>query len=189
MYPSFLPSLSGAADSLGQTFGANFPEYAGGLTLSLPLRNRSAQADNLRSQLEKNQLQVGLQNTSNQVQLEVRQAIIGLIQGKAQVEAAHQAVRLAQETYDAEEKKLAAGVSTSYNVILRQRDLTTAQYAEVQAVDGYSKALVEMDRSTGVTLDRNGVQFDDAVTGTVTKMPAPPFSVRGFTTGGQTRTQ
>jgi outer membrane protein TolC len=181
--------VSGAADSLGQTFGADFPEYAGGMTISLPFKNRSAQADNLRAQLEKNQLQVGLQSTRNQIQLEVRQAIIGLIQGKAQVEAAHQAVRLAQETYDAEQKKLAAGVSTSYNVILRQRDLTTAQYAEVQAVDAYSKALVEMDRSIGATLDRNGIQFDDAVTGTVTKMPTPPFNVRGFTTGGQTGTR
>jgi len=179
----------GARGSLGQTFGADFPEYAGGLGWTLPLKNRAAQADNLRAQLENHQLEIGLQRSRNQFQLEVRQAIIGLVQGKAQVEAAHQAVRLAEETLDAEQKKLAAGVSTSYNVILRQRDLTTAQLAEVQAVDNYAKALVEMDRSMGITLDRNGIVFEDALTGTVTKMPTPPFSVRGFTTGRPTGNQ
>jgi outer membrane protein len=176
---------AGAGASLNQSFSGDFPEYAGGVTLNLPLRNRSAQADNLRAQLEQDQLQVGLQRSRNQVALEVRQAIIGLQQGKAQVEAAHQAVRLARETMDAEQKKLSAGVSTSYNVILRERDLTAAQLAEVQAVDAYAKALVEMDRAMGTTLDRNGVQINDALAGSITKMPTPPFSVRGFTTQGQ----
>ena len=74
-------------------------------------------------------------------------------------------------------------------MILRQRDLTTAEYAEVQAVDAYAKALVEMDRSTGTTLDRNGILFDDALAGSVTKMPTPPFSVRGFSTEGQAGTR
>jgi outer membrane protein len=179
----------GAGASLDQAFTGTFPEYATGVTLNLPLRNRSAQADNLRAQLEQDQLQVGLQRSRNQVSLEVRQAIIGLVQGKAQVEAAHQAVRLARETFEAEEKKLAAGVSTSYNVILRQRDLVTAQLAEVQAVDTYSKALVEMDRSMGTTLDRNGIQFNDALAGSVTKMPTPPFNVRGFSTQDQSGTK
>jgi outer membrane protein len=181
--------ITGASNSLGQTFGGDFPEYAGGLTLNLPIRNRSAQADSLRAQMENDQLAVGLQRTSNQVALEVRQAMIGLEQGKAQVEAAHQATRLARETLDAEQKKLAAGVSTSYNVILRERDLTTAQYAEVQAVDAYSKALVEMDRSTGTTLDRNGINLVDAAAGSVTKMPTPPFNVRGFSTQEQNGNQ
>jgi outer membrane protein TolC len=176
---------AGAPESLNQMIAGDFPEYAGGITLNLPFRNRAAQADNLRAQLEQGQLETGMRRTRNQISLEVRQAIIGLEQGKAQVEAAHQAVRLAQQTLDAEEKKLAAGVSTSYNVILRERDLTTAQYAEVQAVDGYAKALVEMDRSMGTTLDRNGVQYLDALAGTVSKTPTPPFNVRGFTSGGQ----
>ena len=177
-----LAMVAGVGGSLQQSFGGDFPEYAGGLNFNLALRNRSAQADNIRAQLEKGQQEVSLQRSRNQISLEVRQAIIGLQQGKAQVLAAHQAVRLARETFDAEQKKLAAGVSTSYNVILRQRDMTTAQQAEVQAVASYSKALVEMDRAMGSSLDRNGIQYDDALTGTITKSPSPPFSVQGFTT-------
>ena len=172
----------GAAGSLNQTFGLDFPEYAGGFSLTVPVRNRSAQADNLRAQMVDNQMQISLKRTQNQVALEVRQALIGLVQGKAQVQAAHEATRLAQQTLDAEQKKLAAGVSTPYQLILRERDLVGAQQSEVATVASYSKALVEMDRSMGTTLDRNGILVPDALTGTLSKMPTPPFSVRGFST-------
>src|SRR5579884_2757440 len=109
----------------------------------------------------------------HQAEISIRQAMIGLVQGKAQEEAAHQAVSLAQQSLDAEQKKLAVGASTFYNVVLRQRDLTTAQYAEIQAADAYAKSLVAIDEARGATLDRNGISFSDAVSGTITRMPAP----------------
>jgi outer membrane protein TolC len=175
----------GAADSLAQTFGLDFPEYAGGFSLSIPIKNRAAQADDLRAQLEGNQIEVDLRRGQNQAALEVRQAIIGLVQGRAQVEAAHEAARLARQTLDAEQKKLAAGVSTPYQVILRERDFVGAQQEEVQAIATYSKALVEMDRAMGTTLDRNGILLTDALSGTISRMPAPPFSVLGFPPAGE----
>ncbi len=168
---------SGIWTALGQSFKGDFPEYAGGLTLSIPLRNRVAQADNVRSQLEGKQLQIGLQRSRNQVALEVRKAIIGMIQGRAQVTAAHEAVRLAREIFEGEKNRLDAGVSTSYNVILRERDLIAAQQAEVVAVVSYAKAMVEMDRATGVALERNGIEYADALSGAVTKSPVTPFTL------------
>jgi outer membrane protein TolC len=107
--------------------------------------------------------------------MQVQQARIGIIQGKSQVEAAQEAVRLAQLTLDGERKKLEVGISTSYNVVLRERDLVTAQYADVQALDAYVKALVALDQATGTTLDRNGIQLNDALSGTVSEKPVPPF--------------
>jgi outer membrane protein TolC len=166
---------SGAGASLSQSFGAAYPETAYGLSMTASIRNRSAQADNVRAQLERNQLEIGLQNTRNQIDLQVRQARIGLMQGKAQVEAAHEAVRLAQVTLDAERKKLEAGLSTSYNVVLRTRDLASAQYAEVQAVSTSAKALVAMDQSTGTTLERNGIELNQALSGDISDRPTPPF--------------
>jgi outer membrane protein TolC len=166
---------AGAGASLDQTFTAQYPEGAFGTSFSATIRNRSAQADSRRAQLERNQLQVGLQNTRNQVAMQVQQARIGIIQGKSQVEAAQEAVRLAQLTLDGERKKLEVGISTSYNVVLRERDLVTAQYAEVQALDAYVKAMVALDQATGTTLDRNGIQLNDALSGTVSEKPVPPF--------------
>lgn len=166
---------AGALGSLGQTVIAKYPETAVGMSFTASIRNRSAQADNIRSQLERNQLQIGMQSTSNQINLQVQQSRIGLIQGRAQVDAAREAVRLAQLSLQAEQERLGAGLSTSYNVVLKQRDLVTAQYAEVQAADAYAKAIVAMDQATGTTLERNGIRLDDAVTGIVSKRPSPPF--------------
>jgi outer membrane protein len=164
---------SGMTDAFGQSFKAEYPEYATGFSMSIPLRNRTAQADSLRSQIEKNQLLIGRQRSRNTIALEVRKAIIGLIQGKAQVEAAQKAASLAREIWEGEKNKLEAGASTSYQVILRERDFTGAQQAEVAARTSYAKALVEMDRARGITLDHNGIEYSDALSGRMSKALTP----------------
>ncbi len=172
-------SSAGMTDAFGQSFTGSNPEYAGGFSLSIPLRNRSAQADNLRSQLETNQLLINQQKSRNTISMEVRKAIIGLAQGKAQVEAAHKATSLAREIWEGEKIKLEAGASTSYQVILRERDYYSAEQAEVAAMVAYAKAMVEMDRSRGITLDKNRIEYSDALTGKISKNPVSPFSSPG----------
>jgi outer membrane protein TolC len=169
---------AGLPDAFGQSFNGSNPEYAGGFSMSIPLRNRSAQADNLRSQLETNQLMINRQKSRNTISMEVRKAIIGLAQGKAQVEAAHKAASLAREIWEGEKVKLEAGASTSYQVILRERDYYGAQQAEVAAMVAYAKAMVEMDRARGITLDKNNIEYSDALTGKISKNPVSPFNNR-----------
>ena len=147
----------GWTDALGQVAGYNFPDYAIGFSLSIPIKNRSAQADNARANLEERQSEIDLQRTRNTIALEVRNAVIGLMQAKSQVEAAAKAVQFERQTLDAEQKKLSAGTSTPYNVILVQRDLLAAELSEVQARATYAKARVEMDRATGVMLEKNHI--------------------------------
>ncbi|RPJ87017.1 MAG: TolC family protein [Acidobacteria bacterium] len=164
----------GAGVSFQQAFYGDFPEYGGGVSLSIPIRNRVAQADNLRSQLEEKQLRLGVQRSHNQVALEVRKAMIGLIQGRAQLEAAREAARLAREIWVGEQERLEAGVSTSYQVILRERDLVAAQQAEVNASVGYAKAIVEMGRAMGTALERRGIELANALTGTASSSRVTP---------------
>jgi outer membrane protein len=175
----------GAVGSLGQAFGAAYPEAAYGVSFGAAIRNRSAQADNIRSQLERNQLEVGLQSTRNQIKVQVQQSRITLIQGKEQVAAAREATRLAGLSLDAERIKLRNGLSTSYNVVLKERDLVTAQYAEVQASATYAKSLVAMDQAMGTTLERNHIELNDAVTGTVTSTPSVPYLPAIFPPGSR----
>jgi outer membrane protein TolC len=167
---------SGMFGAFGQSFKGAYPEYATGFSMSIPIRNRVAQADNMRSQIEKNQLQISRQRSRNTIALEVQKAVIGLIQGKAQVEAAHKAASLAREIWEGEKTKLDEGVSTSYQAILRERDFIGAQQAEVAAMAAYAKAMVEMDRARGITLDRNGIEYSDALSGKVAKNPSPRFA-------------
>jgi outer membrane protein TolC len=143
-----------------QVRSLDFPEYAYGFSFSFPIGNRAAQADHLRAQLELRQSETSLQRTRNQIRLEVRNAIIGLQQARAQVQAARVAVERSEQTLDAEQKKLRAGISTSYNVIRVQRDLFSAQLAEVQARVSYAKARVEMDRARGTTLEQRRISLE-----------------------------
>jgi outer membrane protein TolC len=140
----------GISQAFRQVRSWSYPEYAVGFSFSLNIRNRAVEADVYRAKLEKQQTETGLQRIRNVIALEVRKAVIGLVQSQAQVEAAHKAAELSGQVLAAEETKLLEGASTPYDVIRRQRDLLSAQFAEVQVRANYAKALVEMARSTGV---------------------------------------
>jgi outer membrane protein len=144
----------GLRQSFRQVGTWEYPDVAVGFSFSINLRNRAAEADSYRANLERQQTEATIQRSRNSIALEVRKAIIGLIQNKAQVEAARRTVDLTRETLSAEEAKLIEGLSTPYDVIRRQRDYRSAQFAEVQARANYAKALVELGRSMG-TLDKN----------------------------------
>jgi len=153
--------------SLWESIRFKYPEVAFGVTVSFPLRNRQAQADEVRSRLEMNQAKDTLVRTKSQIEVDVQNAMIGLTNSNAQVKAAVEAVRLARENLDGMEKKLAAGLATPYDVVLAQRDQLTAQLAEVQARDSYAKAKVTWDQALGLTLEASHVSLDDALRGYV----------------------
>ena len=175
---------TGTGKSLYQDFAAQYPEYASGMSAVIPIRNRSAQADNLRARLEQQQLEVGFERLKQQVELEVRQAMVSLTQGQAQVDASNEAVKLAGEVLDGEQARLDSGVSTTYNVVLRQRDLAAARQALIAASVTYANALVDVHRATGSTLKENGIELSDALTGEVTRKPTPPFQSLKKSNGG-----
>jgi outer membrane protein TolC len=165
--------VGGYGTVLSQLFARNFPTYAIGLNLNITLRNRAAQSDMINGALVMRQQQLGLQRLENQVRVDVQNAQIGLQQGRAQYQSAIKQRVLQQQTVDAEQKKLAVGASTTYNVILTQRDLVTAESNEVTAQSAYAKAKVEVDRATGQTLYTNNISLDEAFKGVVSRPSSP----------------
>jgi outer membrane protein len=159
----------GLGQELGQFFRVKYPEYAIGFALTIPIKNRSALADNARATLQERQSELSVQNTQNQISVEVRGASISLMQAKAAVTAATSAVEFSRQSEDAEEKKRTAGLSTPYNVILAQRNLLEAQLTEAQARASYANALVEMQRSMGVLMEKSHIDPEDAIRGHVTQ--------------------
>lgn len=155
-------------------FRNDFPDYAVGFQIDIPLRNRAAKADQIRSELEYRQAQMRLQQLQNEIGIEVRNAQFALQQNRARVEAATTARDLAQHTFDVEQKKYALGATTSYEVLQRQRDLAEAESARVAAMAAYEKSRVELDRVTGLTLAHNGIEIADAENGHVQKAPQIP---------------
>jgi outer membrane protein TolC len=144
-----------------------YPEYAIGFSLVIPIKNRSALADNARASFLERQSETSLQRVENQIGVEVRSASIKLMQAKAETTAAASAVQFSSQSLDAEQKKRAAGLSTPYNVILAERNLLDAQLAEVQSHATYAKALVEMERAMGGLLEKSHVDPEAAIRGRI----------------------
>ena len=162
---------TGYSTAFTELFKNNSPDYAVGLNLTIPLRNRGAQADQIRSQLEYRQAQLHLQQLQNQIGIEVRNAQFALLQNRSRVEAARKARDLARQTFDVEQKKKALGASTSNLVLQADRDLAQAESNFVEAMSTYEKSIVELDRATGLTLAHSGIEIEEAVRGEVQQIP------------------
>jgi len=144
----------GLTQAFSQVGRFEYPEYAFGFSLQIPLLNRSAQADHARARIERRQSETALQQMRNRIHLEVRNAITALVQSRAQAQSAKKAVELREKSLQEQQERLMAGMSTPYNLILRQRDLMSAQFEEVRARAAYAKARVELDRATGRTAEK-----------------------------------
>jgi len=162
---------SGFPNAFSTLFKNDFPDYAVGVNLNIPLRNRSAQADQIRSQLEFRQAELRLKQLENQIGIEVRNAQFALQQNRARVDTAKKARDLAQQTFEIEQKKFALGASNSYQVLQAQRDLTQAESNFVVAMSAYEKSHVELDRATGLTLAHTNIEIQEAEKGAVEKQP------------------
>ncbi len=173
----------GLGTAQSQIFHNRFPDYTAQLTLTLPFRNRSAQADSVRAILTQRQLEAIQQQLKNAALLDVRNTYIALTQDRAQVDAASEARQLQQETFDAEQKKYRLGASTVYNVILTQRDLIAAQGTELRALANLEEAKANYERALGRTLEVNHVTVADAKTGAVERETLIPGTLHGRVVG------
>jgi outer membrane protein TolC len=160
--------------TLNQLVNSTAPDKGAGISVTIPLRNRAAQATQVRSELEYRQAQLRIQQLENQVRIEVRNAQFGVQQNRASVDSAQAAVDLAKQSLDAEQKKYALGASTSTLVLQYQSGLTGAEVTLVSAKAAYEKAQVELDRATGLLLDHSNILIGDAERGQVTHMPSIP---------------
>jgi outer membrane protein len=173
--PADIPPSVSYGGTIHQLFNSTAPDKGAGLSLNIPIRNRAAQANHIRSQLEFRQAQMRLQQVENEIRIEVRNAQFALQQNQASVAAAQAAVDLAKESLDAEQKKYALGASTSTLVLQQSSALTQSRSNLVAARAAYEKARVELDRATGLLLERNGIDLADAQSGVVTKLPSVPY--------------
>jgi outer membrane protein TolC len=144
------------------------------LNVTIPLRNRAAQAVQVRSQLEFRQAQLRIKQLENQIGITVRNDQFAVQQNRARVAAAEQARALAAQSLDAEQKKYALGASTYILVLQAQRDLSQAETNVVAAQTAYAKSVVALDQDTAQTLERNNISLQDAVVGQVRTQPSVP---------------
>ncbi len=151
----------GVREALGDLGSGEFYQWKVGLVFEIPLRNRAAKSALTQRKLEAAQSLLSLKNLEQQIFLEVREAVRGILTTQKRVNARSAARTLAEKQLDAEEKKFTVGLSTSFQVLEFQDDLATAQSNETRAITDEIRALVTYQRVTGQTLSRHQIGLKD----------------------------
>jgi outer membrane protein TolC len=150
-----------------------YPEYAVGFSLRFSVKNRAAQADNLRARLELHQAQVIYDQAKANATLNIRTAITNLSPRRSEVEAAQSAVTATEQTAEAERIRWNEGYSTLDKVYQAQQDLVRAQTAEIQSRLNYAKALHSAQSAASTFDDVHSIVAEEALKGSLWKGPLP----------------
>jgi outer membrane protein len=139
--------------------------YQAGVQLTLPLRNRIAEADAARDTIQLRQSAARTERLEDQAREEIENAVIALQTAQAAYKAAVASRGYQQQLLDAERDKLAMGQSTNLLVVQNEAFLAQARSSEIAARSNWMKAHIALDRAMGNLLEKNNIALDDAING------------------------
>jgi outer membrane protein len=171
--PGTVPSV-GYGSVMSNLFNSSSPDKGVSFSVNIPIRNRPAQADQARSLLEYRQAELRLEQLYTEIRMQVVNAQFALTNDRAQVIAARASNDFAQQSLDAETKRLNLGASTAYNVLLQQKNLATAQNSLISAEAAYARDRAGLFQMLAGTLQHYGINLNDAAAGTVGTAPVIP---------------
>jgi outer membrane protein TolC len=149
--------LGGYNQSVQNLLSNRFNNYRVGVQISLPLRNRTAEAQLGRSLVEGERLATQREQLQQSIQVEVRNALQLVSTAEARLHAAVIQRQAGEQQYQSEQRKLDAGQSTVFLVLERQTALTIARGNELRAQTDLNKAIADLERATGNALTTNSI--------------------------------
>ena len=150
----------GLGDAFSQIFAYDFTGYSVGFNLSIPLSNKSSQAEYSRVMSQKDSNEARRTAMAQSIALDVRNTFSAVEMNRARITAAEKSKALAERQLEAEQKKFQLGSGQIRFVLQEQQNLTAAQTSEIQALVNYTKAVVDFDRAIGRTLKKNNISVD-----------------------------
>jgi outer membrane protein TolC len=155
----------GYSDALSTLFQNRYPTWTFALNVSYPLGTSAAEASVARARVQLTQVEAQIHQIELQVATDVTNAATNVQNGVEQVQAAQAAREFSQKQLEAEQSKFEVGMSTNYFVVQAQRDLATAQNNELQAILGYRRAIVELERLQQTSLQNANITIITATQG------------------------
>jgi outer membrane protein len=149
--------VGGLPQSLSNLIGQDYPTYRVGVRLSLPLRNRTAEANLGRALAGGRLIRNQQAQTEQLIEADVRNSLQALRSAEARLASAAAARSSAELQYESEQRMFRAGTTTLFLVLQRQTELLSARGRELQAQTDLNKAVADFQRATGNTLDANNV--------------------------------
>jgi outer membrane protein TolC len=162
--PGTFPPVS-YATAFGKLFDGSAPDKGVGVNINVTLRNRTAQADQARSQMEMRQTEMRLQQLYAQIRIQVTNQQYALTNDRAQVMAAQAARDYAAQSLEAEEKKYKLGASTTTNVLQQGRNLAVAENTLISDVAAYARDRSLLHQLLANTLETYGISLVNAAAG------------------------
>lgn len=156
--PTFL--LGGYGTSLSNLFDRDFRSIEVGLSFQLPLRNRAAEGDLAVSVADTRRLEALQSRVEQFIEADVRNSLQAVETARQRVEAARAAVLASREQLDSEMRRFAAGETTNFLVLTRQNEYSAARATEVRALSDLNKAIANLYRAFGTTLQVQGVRVE-----------------------------
>jgi HAE1 family hydrophobic/amphiphilic exporter-1 len=155
---SVAPNLVGGyGQSLQNLIDQNYPTARVGVRISLPLRNRTAEANLGRALALNNRIKDQLAQAEQLIEADVRNSIQSVRSAEARLASSAAARSSAEQQYASEQRQFRAGTTTVFLVLQRQTDLLAARARELQAQTDLNKAIAQFQRATGTTLSANNV--------------------------------
>ena len=149
----------GYGSVLGDVFTSDFPTWTFGFTVGYPIGTSTADVNLVRSRLQRRQTETQIKSTELQVVGEVRRVGREVNTNLKRVDATGSARQFAEQRWEAEQKKFAVGMSTSFLVFQAQRDLAQARNNELGAILDYNRAIVDFDAVQEASLTGGGGSF------------------------------
>ncbi len=156
-----LRGSGGYGDAFDQITGLDFDGWSIGVTFAMPLENSEAKARATIAELAMEQGELELRDLEDQIFTDVRRTARGVETAAQQIATAKVSSRLARKNLEAEQKRYENGLSTSFQVLQIQEDLSEALRREVSAVISYRRAQVVYRKAISQLLDTYDVRLAD----------------------------
>ncbi len=151
--------VGGMGNAYETLFTGGFNNWQLALNIQIPLRNRNVQAQIGQNLVDKRQLLMTRKSEEQRIQVQIRNAVQSIETNKQRVQTAKLARQLAEEQLDGENKRFAAGLSENFRVLERQRNLSSAQGTELQALIAYKKSVIDLQKAMYTLLESNDFEI------------------------------
>ncbi len=165
---------SGLSEDWNRMINGSYPSFEAGLNITLPVRNRAAEANNATAQLNQREQEVQYRQEQSTILLAVRQTLITLEQDRAAIAAAQEARIYAQQSYDDSVKQLQLGSTNAFTVVQKEQLLTAAEGVELRDRVNLIEAELTFNQAMGRTLEVHNITLADAQSGHILHAPNIP---------------
>jgi outer membrane protein TolC len=158
-------TAGGAGTGWANLWANRFPVYSAQVNVQFPIGNRVAKGNYGIAQEQAHSVDVQQVALVQRIKTESLNALQTLREARYRLTAARTAREASQAVFESEQRRFAAGTSTTFLVLQRQLDLANNQGRELQAQTDLNKAVVELQRVTGEVITRNGLDVGKLGTG------------------------